>query len=219
MTTCTLCAEIAAKNRRAPWNEFIIETENFGVIPSLGALVEGWVLMIPKAHYISFGALPRHLREEADVLRNRVRALLESRYENRIVEFEHGPSAAEHGTGCGVDHAHLHLVPLNCDLKRFVAPFVPSNLDWMSCDWNTRTKAYETGLDYLYLRVEGVGEEIAVTEDFGSQVFRRAISAYLGNPNEYSWRDYPRLDVVGRTMEGLRIIVPSFEAIGAENAA
>jgi hypothetical protein len=55
VTDCKFCAKLKAQAARAPWNEFLIETENFAVVPSLGALVEGWLLMVPKEHYISMG--------------------------------------------------------------------------------------------------------------------------------------------------------------------
>jgi hypothetical protein len=29
---------------------------------------------------------------------------------NRVIWFEHGPSAAGSSVGCGVDHAHLHMI-------------------------------------------------------------------------------------------------------------
>jgi ATP adenylyltransferase len=193
MVDCILCSELEDHEERAPWNAPLIETENFVVIPSLGALVEGWLLIVPKRHHISYGALPVALRAEADALELQTRELLESQYKKPVVTFEHGPSAAKHGTGCGVDHAHLHLVPIECDLFAAVVSFVPPTVQWMASDWSEREHAYRYGLDYLYLKPPGSGGLIAVADDFGSQVFRRAISLHLGVEGEYSWRDYPRI--------------------------
>jgi hypothetical protein len=92
------------------------------------------------------GALPMTLRTEADELELRTRALLETQYDKPVVAFEHGPSTEKHGTGCGVDHAHLHLVPTDCDLLASVRPFVPVSLNWRPCDWEERTVAYRSGL-------------------------------------------------------------------------
>jgi ATP adenylyltransferase len=149
------------------------------------------------------GALPAGLRIEADELERRTCALLKARYEAPIIAFEHGPSAERHGTGCGVDHAHLHLLPLDCDLLSYVRPFVPASLQWKGCDWEDRAKAYRSGLDYLFFRSAGKGDLIAVSEDFGSQVFRRAVSSYLDVENEFNWRTHPKLDTLARTVEDL----------------
>ena len=173
MNDCTLCAELAIRSGRASWNQPLIETKNFVVLPSLGALVEGWLLILPRRHVLSMGALSTRLQAEADELEGSTRSLLKARYGSRIVAFEHGPSAAKHGTGCGVDHAHLHVLPLNCDLLSYARRFVPTDLEWEPCDWGGRSDAYRKGLDYLYLRQEGQSGLLAVSTDFGSQVFGR----------------------------------------------
>jgi diadenosine tetraphosphate (Ap4A) HIT family hydrolase len=218
MSDCTFCSELSAQAGRAPWNEFLIETENFAVVPSLGALVEGWLLIVPKNHYISMGALPLRLRGEADELECRVRALLIGQYEKPITMFEHGPSAANHGTGCGVDHAHLHLLPLDCDLLSLTEPFVQKSLPWKESGWEERSDAYRVGLDYLYLKTDERGSLLAVSEDFGSQVFRKAISSYLGVPEEFSWQNHPRISTVSRTIEDLRNVLGLHNLRGAEYA-
>jgi diadenosine tetraphosphate (Ap4A) HIT family hydrolase len=219
MIDCKLCSELKAETGRAPWNEPLIETENFVVIPSLGALIEGWLLVVPKEHHISMGALPIALRSEADDLERRTRALLKKQYEKPIIAFEHGPSAAKHSTGCGVDHAHLHLLPLDCDLLKYVRPFVPIFLEWRTCDWERLAETYRSGLDYLYLRSEGKTGLMAVSKDFGSQIFRRAVSLYLGVEGEFSWRDYPRISTVSRTVETLASALATQVRRGTEHAA
>jgi diadenosine tetraphosphate (Ap4A) HIT family hydrolase len=219
MSTCKICAELTVKNGRAPWNEFLLETEHFAVIPSLGALVEGWLLIVPKAHFISMGAVPTDWRQEADELQIQVQKLLRDRYNQPVLTFEHGPSAANHGTGCGVDHAHLHAVPLNCDILQFVEPFVPAKLEWKLGDWKERAEAYQAGLDYLYFKAEESTGRIALSRDFGSQVFRKAISSYLGIPEEFSWREYPQLAVVKRTIEAFSGEGTQIEERGTEHAA
>jgi ATP adenylyltransferase len=203
MINCKLCAGMRVHAGREPWNAPLIETENFVVIPSLGALVEGWVLVVPKEHQISMGALPIELRNEAEEVERRTRSVLGRRYEKPIVGFEHGPSAENHGTGCGVDHAHLHLLPLDCDLLTYVRPFVPTSVEWKACDWEDLAKAHAAGLDYLYFRPEGQNGLMVVSQDFGSQVFRKAVASFLCLESEFSWRDHPQMEAVSRTIGAL----------------
>jgi len=200
MTKCKICDALKVRVGGEPWNEPLIETRNFVVIPSLGALVEGWVLVVPKEHCISLGALRAEFRGEAQEVEERTRAVLRQRYEKPIVAFEHGPSAENHGTGCGVDHAHLHLVPLACDLLSFVEPFVPASLEWKACNWEDLEQAHVHGLDYLYLRPDGKTALMAVCEDFGSQVFRKAVASFLCMESEFSWREFPQMERVAQTI-------------------
>lgn len=203
MINCRICAEMRVQAGRLPWNEPLIETKNFVVIPSLGALVEGWVLVVPKEHEISMGALPLTLREEAAEIERQTRVALRNQYEKPVIAFEHGPSAENHGTGCGVDHAHLHLVPLECDLLTCVRPFVPATTEWKACDWDDLAKAHAAGLDYLYFRPEGRNGLMALSQDFGSQVFRKAIASFLRLESEFNWREYPQVETVSRTIGAL----------------
>lgn len=218
MNSCNLCAELTAKNGRKPWNECLLETDHFVVLPSLGALVEGWLLIVPKEHYICMGALPTAWRQEADCLAEQVRNLLRERYDLPILSFEHGPSVVQHGTGCGVDHAHLHVVPLDCDIVQFIEPFVLPALDWIPAAWDERSRAYQTGQDYLYFKQEGSAGHLAVSADFGSQVFRKAIASYLGVLNEFNWRENPQFAVVNRTIEVFGVAA-QINKRGTEHAA
>src|SRR5947208_1001749 len=102
MDTCVFCSQLREAASRAPWNEPFLETENFVVLPSLGALVDGWSLLLPRQHFLSMGALPVNMREEAASLQAQVTGRLQSRFGEAITIFEHGPSAEKHGTGCGV---------------------------------------------------------------------------------------------------------------------
>lgn len=218
MDNCILCADLTAQTGRKPWNECLLETDHFVVLPSLGALVEGWLLIVPKEHCISMGALPVEWRQEADDLTEQVRNLLHEQYNLPILMFEHGPSAIQHGTGCGVDHAHLHAVPLDCDILSFLEPFVPSSLEWLPADWEERSQAYRTGQDYLYFKQEGSVGQVAVLADFGSQVFRKAIASYLGVLNEFNWRENPQLAIVNRTIEVFNVAA-QIDKRGTEHAA
>src|SRR5258708_29134184 len=111
MNSCRLCCRDMSAN---PWNEPLFESENFVVVPSLGALVEGWFLLLPKDHYLCMGALPQSLLDEMMQLRQTVLSFAEGTYED-ICAFEHGPHQENRSIGCGVDHAHLHLVPFSFD--------------------------------------------------------------------------------------------------------
>jgi ATP adenylyltransferase len=201
--SCCLCSEIAAGRSAAVWNQPVIESENFVVLPSLGALVPGWLLIAPKVHYICTGSLPDKLRREFDGLKADVWSLLSSRY-GSVCAFEHGPAGVQRSVGCGVDHAHMHLVPVHFDLIEAARPHVPVDTSWSSADWRERQSAYERHLDYLYVEQPLGVARIAVHSRFGSQVFRKAIADRVGIPAQYNWREFPRFPTVLTTLEALR---------------
>src|SRR5436305_13047295 len=101
MISCGLCSTSAS----AFWNASLLESRNFKTVPSLGALVEGWLLLVPKQHILCFGAMNDALTTEFEELKHKSASLVSAQYGD-ICIFEHGPSAVHKAVGCGVDHAH-----------------------------------------------------------------------------------------------------------------
>jgi diadenosine tetraphosphate (Ap4A) HIT family hydrolase len=64
MKNCCFCERGAADEF---WNKPVFETSKFVVLPSLGSLVEGWLLLIPRKHAICLGALDRKLVPEMTI--------------------------------------------------------------------------------------------------------------------------------------------------------
>ncbi|MDQ1405963.1 MAG: hypothetical protein QOG55_1592 [Acidobacteriaceae bacterium] len=202
MSDCCLCSILTSGSRSELWDEPIFESRNFVVIPSLGSLVEGWVLLVPKQHFISMGALSTSLGAELCQLKIQVVKLLSRKY-GEMCAFEHGPSAANHEIGCGVDHAHLHILPLSFDLVQAAQVFMPSESRWTNATLETCQDAFKSGKDYLYIEQPVGTGRIATHSQFGGQIFRKAIAAQLGVPGKFNWRDYPYTENVNRTVQTL----------------
>jgi ATP adenylyltransferase len=130
---CCICSQIAGD----PANDLFaaavggshyvrrvaFETANFAAIPSLGPLVPGHLLLCPKKHFRSFGALPAEYDAEfVDVL-SKLTCLLREMYSPQVHLFEHG--MAQKGTRvlCTVEHAHLHLVPTGVSIEPALNPY------------------------------------------------------------------------------------------------
>lgn len=199
MTFCNLCCANSAES----WNVPLLESPNFVVLPSLGALVEGWVLLVPKQHFLSMGALPDSLIPEMQDLKRSVCAFLQDTY-GTASAFEHGPGQKERKVGCGVDHAHLHILPVNFDLSVAVSPYLPAGVHWSATNFAACRSAVESGEDYLYLEQPIGNMRIVRNQDLGSQLFRRAIAAHLGTPERFNWRDNPQMENVRQTIQSFR---------------
>jgi diadenosine tetraphosphate (Ap4A) HIT family hydrolase len=93
------------------WNTVLWETVHFRVVPSKGGFVPGWLMIVPKAHVLSTAALADDQCDEFVELISFVGTQIARRFGNPTV-FEHGAVAEKSSFGCGIDHAHVHLVPL-----------------------------------------------------------------------------------------------------------
>lgn len=195
MSRCRLCRS----GLRVAWNTPLSKSPNFVVLPSLGALVEGWMLVVPKQHFLSMGALPDSMIPEMQRLKQNVFERLERMY-GAVCAFEHGPGGTQRSVGCGVDHAHLHMLPLQFDLASAVDTYLPSGSEWRDADLTDCRLAARHGDDYLYLEQPIGRGRIVRHQNLGSQLFRRAIAAYLGLPEEFNWRKNPQIENVNRTI-------------------
>ena len=95
---CTFC-------QRSDIEAYILkETSNLRLVVDHAPLVEGHVLIMPKAHYACYGDVPASLDEELFALKHEVQRFFQQYYDPAIF-WEHG---VFHQT---VFHAHLHCFP------------------------------------------------------------------------------------------------------------
>jgi diadenosine tetraphosphate (Ap4A) HIT family hydrolase len=204
MTNCRLCFNSLQTGPAETWNRPLFESANFVVLPSLGALVEGWLLLVPKKHSICLGALQGSVDAEMHQFKHFLFAELQRQY-GQVCAFEHGPARANLSIGCGVDHAHLHIVPVAFDLASAVKSFLPKDASWSKAGLGECRDAFRRGQDYLYLEQPvGLGR-IATHQQIGSQLFRRAIATRIGMPEQFNWREYPQVSNVSATINRLQL--------------
>ena len=90
--------------------KLILETEDYLWFPTLGQIVEGYTLLVPKAHVTCLGCLDEEKMGSFTEQLLLARETTEKEYVEPTVTFEHG------GVGQTVTHAHLHIVPTNVSL-------------------------------------------------------------------------------------------------------
>ena len=202
MRPCQFCSNGSTE----VWNVPLVGSANFVVLPSLGALVEGWVLVVPKEHFLSLAALPDSLIPEMRDLRRMLCERLQRIY-GPVAAFEHGPAGKQCTVGCGVDHAHLHVVPVDFDLSVAVAPYLPPGSIWSEAGLTDCRVAVQEGDDYLYLEQPIDRARMVRHRNLESQLFRRAIAARLGMPDEFNWRNNPQIANVDRTIRAFKTAV------------
>jgi ATP adenylyltransferase len=186
-----MCRFCGAQSRETPttfpWDHRLVETDRFVALPSKGALVPGWVLLVPRVHVLSLSELSDDASTELEVLQTEVTRKLSSAF-GKVSKFEHGATTAGTSFGCGIDHAHLHLVALPFDLATEVRRARP---DW---DWQASQPPWKqapAATPYIALSNDGGWME-ARPDSMPKQFFRRVIATALNLSAEYDYDLFPR---------------------------
>lgn len=202
----TKCAVECYSATRHLWDTPIFESKSFVVLPSVGALVEGWLLVVPKTPSLCFAQLETSAFSELEALLSDIIPIVESNY-GPISMFEHGAAAKASAVGCGVDHAHLHLVPVECDLQSGAQQIAP-NVRWSSVgSFKAISDQDLTRHGYWFLQQPydsgGCNIGLCVEGELPSQLFRKVIATSLGCPEEFDWKDTAGEDRIAATVKTL----------------
>lgn len=194
---CRFCRHLSHETPpSADWTP-VYETERFVAVPSIGALVPGWLLVLPTSHALNLAQLGQGVEEEIESIARQWEELV-----GPVTWFEHGPHAPGSAVGCSIDHAHMHLVPLGgFDLLSGIRDLVPDLAFEGVPGLVSAQAAIESGESYLYLRTPHFGSSLARSQNIPSQAFRRVIAAHQGRPSEYDWDAFRRYDVVAQTID------------------
>jgi diadenosine tetraphosphate (Ap4A) HIT family hydrolase len=101
------------------WYDHVIATDDHGsyAIPSLGSFVQGYLLIIPRAHVTATCNISDDAKSAFVSFVHSVMSRLRSLYGSPVTMFEHAACSINKSprSAC-VSHAHLHLVPGSYDL-------------------------------------------------------------------------------------------------------
>lgn len=177
-------------------NRIVYETENFIVFPSIGQIVEGYLLIAPKKHYLSIAALPNELFNELEFVKKKIEETLTNIYIKPIF-FEHGSVSEKQRAGCCVTHAHIHAVPADVSISDFLSKnFIANKIKFYS----------ELPKNEAYLFLEEKNERFvySIEEFVPSQYLRKIIANRLGCAEKGDWRAYPGINELKKTIEKLK---------------
>lgn len=204
---CDFCVEVRGLNdvnplavisRRSAAECVLASDGRTAVIPSIGALVPGHVLVCPTRHALSFGAMPYHDHDMAMAMADLFSDVLTTVFEAPIIRFEHGPGRRSKAGAC-VEHAHLHLLPLPTSPQVRAV----SGLQWQAVNPNSvhaKMRQLTDGYGYLFLQDES-GSWLADGHQVRSQEMRRVVSRLTGRPHEWDWGVFERPDNVRLTVD------------------
>jgi hypothetical protein len=197
----------AEAKRRKAYDRPLLETAEWVVAPTLGAIVPNWLIIIPRRPALNFHGWYRATGTDPHAIVTAVCKHV-SLAGDKALWFEHGPKIVGTAVGCGTDYAHLHVIldpPFS--FETFMAQVESSSaLNWKQV---VPEEAYDhlTG-QYSYL-VVGMGDRAAVAEVVeltGSQFLRRMVGTAVGKADEWNYRHHPHEENIARTIETFRAL-------------
>jgi diadenosine tetraphosphate (Ap4A) HIT family hydrolase len=176
----------------------LAESKNFVAVPSLGSLVPGWTLVIPRRRASSLAEIPADELAEMCSFTRAIRLRLGS-IGLPVFEFEHGAGLFGSLAGCGVDQAHLHLVPLEFDLvDRFESHRDVRDVQRIGA---SAPQPVPIGMEYLWCSDGALRSLMGRPARPTSQWFRRLIAHELSMEASWNYAEHPFENNIRKTIE------------------
>ena len=142
-------------------------------------------MIIPKTHHLSMREYysNKEFIELLDQVAVRVRAEYGS-----LIMFEHGASSENSPTGCGVDHAHFHIVPSQPISNELAA----SDLEWERIDISEFQNSTTPAREYLFYTDDVTLEHglLHQLDTSVSQYFRNLLAKRLNVEKLSNYREH-----------------------------
>jgi hypothetical protein len=105
--------------------------------------------------------------------------------------FEHGPCFPGTPVGCGIDHLHIHVVPLPFSLKQAASALFPA-IEWKPLlDLSETRCLYGSNIPYALVKGPESGMFWCRPIKDTRQMFRRVIAGMLGVQDQFDYAEFP----------------------------
>lgn len=185
---------------------FIGESNGWHLAATLGQIVGGYVLLIPKEHVSCLGDLTSEQTRVMVDLIDRVKTAICSEYAGPVLRFEHGI------VGQTVKHAHLHLMPFDVDITSIIREDFPAYeiYEVQSIEY-VHSLFFRSPKPYLFWTTPRGKSMLCWNPPAPSQYLRLITARLAGRPERGNWRTMdPKLDrEIG--LETVRRLKPYFK--------
>lgn len=189
---------------RPLWDTVLFRTSDVVVVPTLGAIIPNWLLVVPREPALNFAKWSvRTGQNPVAVLRDALGVARTS--VERVIWFEHGPAEPRTEASCGTDYAHIHAI---VDPPFTAQEFSEALSKLSKFQTTTAREVYACLPDSAPYLVFGSGEWATYAQPDGpgqSQFFRRTVARLVGRPDEWDYRLHPHLDNVALTVGSLSL--------------
>ncbi|MBZ3908442.1 MULTISPECIES: HIT domain-containing protein [Streptomyces] len=197
---CTLQRHLHAGQQRV-----MASNEHAAAVPTIGAFVPGYLLVVPTTHTLSLGQLSNEELEGVEDLARDLTDQLHRVYRRPTLSFEYGlnlPAARRIG------HGHLHILPSTADLGGWLARRVPG---YEIASYTQVPRGADTS--YITVRDQtGTLTCFPVPNDAFPRIRLRKIVARLDPQIEdtaWDWEAHPFPELMRATVEDLTTVKPA----------
>lgn len=199
----------------ALYDQPLLARPDWVMAPTLGAIVPGWLLAIPRQWALSFRDVHLAGGQSACAVLEDVQCEL-GLSADEVIWFEHGPATAGTVVGCGLDHAHLHiLIRPQFSFSSFVEHArADAALDWHEVP---SVESYDMLGESTSYCIAGCGDRAIVAqgvESVGSQFFRRVVASLVGDGSRWDYRSEPHMQHVEATVTLVRRLMDAAQNAG-----
>ncbi|ENY9928012.1 HIT domain-containing protein [Pseudomonas aeruginosa] len=199
MSSCSYCSEFSGDREGSYYlrnifteincERIYLESDRFVVYPSVGALVVGHLLVVPKNHYTALSlSEPDELVELRGVILDieKIHGCMQIQSGDSFI-FEHGILDVDQSLMNCVDHAHLHVLPFSVDAASLpFLNFIELNLEDLS--------KFDSGFpDYI---AYGASGRLFLSDDRDKhpQYLRKVLHDMLQLDGHWNWRSDPKIE-------------------------
>ena len=182
-------------DKSRPENTIIEESNNFIVLPAIGALVDGYLMIVSKKHINSMSLLKENEKIEYEFLIEKYRNKFKNIYNKFPIIFEHGsPINDSDMKASSVIHAHTHIVNHNFINEESIVKNlnfkILENLNYLSKEQNYIMYINPENICYVSYNFEPV-----------SQMMRKIIAKDLGYENKFDWKKEIFIENINSTIK------------------
>ncbi|MCM0301930.1 HIT domain-containing protein [Bacteroides fragilis] len=180
----------------------LMETDNFYVMVSLGPIVEGYLLIVTKKHIGACLNIPKFILDEYILLKEKVREILVTTY-GCCLFYEHGKigtSLTMNNSHEHCYHAHLHCIPVSCELNKIVCNEISGHVYH---DYNECYKDMNNKKQYLYIEDTKIMTYIP-QNPIRRQYLRYKLASILGYNERWDWVDNQNWNLIDQTINKLK---------------
>lgn len=182
---CFFCKEIEDNSSNdLGRSRIVFESKHFIVFPTVGCFKIGYLLIMPKQHFLCFGELADDLIDELENIINKITDYVFQKQGLKCIIFEHGTRDLSQMTSTSIMHAHIHIIPFEKDLVSYLPDY---------CELQKirgfRDLAKEKD-NYLFLKDINGNSYIVKNDNYPSQFFRKISCIAMDIPKYWNWKEY-----------------------------
>lgn len=192
--SCEICSAIinSRETNHEIWNTKLHETNNFIILPTIGPLIDGQVIIASKNHSINL--LSMNNEEISDF--NLLVKYTEAKIGKNVLFAEHGASDFDLGGSC-IDHTHIHVFP---GMENYYS-ILDDALPISDLNLNIGNFEMKDQIDFPYILTFNLKNGFRLYQAYNahSQMIRKAICA-KENISNWNWRNNYQIESIYKTI-------------------